>query len=228
MSSPPSPPPPPFPRVPGPALAPFTPTAYADVDFLKSLGHSNDQDSYVWKVKTHNKIYALKMFSFVQWEYLKGAPGRYLTRPLANPQFYIDYFDPFNCECRVYGRLKQECREDLAVRAHGYLLLSPQQEAEVTRRVTGQHCDQFSKPDAELDGRNIWGRYEQHRGKPIRAIIKDFASGICFAPEQIAQMWDDLEALHALGILVRDIHVDYAAFAATFSTGRPKRYGEDD
>ncbi|ROW00532.1 hypothetical protein VSDG_03211 [Cytospora chrysosperma] len=87
----------------------------------------------------------------------------YLGRPLAKPKLYTDYFDPFNCECRVYGRLKQGKYEDLAIRAHGYLIITP------SRKQTMYTMTD----DAEtLSGENLWGRYEQHRGQPIRAISR--------------------------------------------------------
>jgi hypothetical protein len=55
------------------------------------------------------------MFNPVDYLSDDMAPG--LIRQLATPQHYMDLFDAFNCECRAYGRLKEEGREDLAVRA---------------------------------------------------------------------------------------------------------------
>lgn len=120
-----------------------------------------------------------------------------LPRTLASPQLYVDFFDPFSCECRVYGRLKEEGREDLAVRAHGYLLLTAEQEAQVLRH------------DPELDAR--WRRTEEFRHLPIRAIVKDLATDPePFTQAHLSSMWEDLEGLHRLGILVRDIGIfDY-------------------
>lgn len=133
-------------------------------------------------------------------------PARYLTRALAKPEFHVGYFDPFSCECRVYGRLKREGREDLAVRAHGYLLLTHEQEVEVTERITRTKFEP-DDPETEMGGEGVWGRWEEHRGQPIRAIVKELVTELGpFAPEQVPQMWADLKGLHALGILVRDIH----------------------
>ena len=119
--------------------------------------------------------------------------------PLANEQLYIDYFDPFSCECRAYGRLKEANREDLAVKAHGYLFLTPQQEAEVAQRVTREEYDIRS-------GDNFWGREEQHRNLPVRAIVKELASETHHDPAHCRDMWADLQVLHSLGILVQDTH----------------------
>ncbi|KAK4244050.1 kinetochore Sim4 complex subunit FTA2-domain-containing protein [Corynascus novoguineensis] len=200
-------PPVPLPCVPGPKLAPFTPNAYADIEFIEFLGRENDVDSLVWKVKI-NKAgpFALKLFYFWHWNFLRKNQGGDLTRPLASPQLYVDYFDPFNCECRAYGRLKEEKREDLAVRALGYLLLTPQQEIDLARRVMGRSTPPPSANAATLDGDNFWGRHEQHRGLPVRAIVKDLVASKAPDPVQAAGLWVDLQALHSLGIFVKDTH----------------------
>ncbi|KAL2156607.1 hypothetical protein VTH82DRAFT_1352 [Thermothelomyces myriococcoides] len=134
--------------------------------------------------------------------------GRYLTCDLSSPLHYINFLDPFNCECRAYGRLKQEDCEDLAIRAYGYLLLTPEQEAEVARHSS--KTDMFPHVPAStqtiFDGRNFWGRYEIHRHLPVRAIVKELVRDRKpFAPSRLHDIWRDLESLHKLGILVRDI-----------------------
>jgi hypothetical protein len=122
-------------------------------------------------------------------------------RDLASPQLYADYFDSFNCECRAYGRLKQENREDLAIRAHGYLLLTPQQEAEVEKRATGAKFPEESTW-------NFWGRALEHRHLPVRAIVKELVRPQDpFTTGHVSGMWSDLEDLHKLGIIVRDINI---------------------
>jgi hypothetical protein len=37
-----------------------------------------------------------------------------------------NYMDPFNNECRVYGRLKETNKEHLAIECHGYLIFTPE------------------------------------------------------------------------------------------------------
>ncbi|KAK4683384.1 hypothetical protein QC764_0028890 [Podospora pseudoanserina] len=206
----PSNPPVPLPQVPGPKLEPFTPTAHADIEFLMYLGRDEDKDSYVWKVNINgNGPYALKMFKFNTWEYLGQCYGRWLSKRLAKPQFYADYFDPFNCECRVYGRLKQEQREELAVRSHGYLLLSSEQAHQVANLMGRSRDDPDDDDPATLYGHNFWDRDEQHRGHPVKAIVKEFVSdgGEGFNKTQVAKLWDDLKEFRKLGILVRDITI---------------------
>ncbi|KAG7291192.1 hypothetical protein NEMBOFW57_001204 [Staphylotrichum longicolle] len=172
-----------LPRLPGPKLAPFTPTAYADIEFIKELGKpSEDMDSFVWKVR------------------INGMPSFYALKML-----YLDYFDPFNCECRAYGRLQQESREDLAVRAHGYLMLTREQELEVAQR-----SGPINPGDEDDDDDDAFCRINEPlvSNRPVHAIVKDLVTDQDpFGPGQVDDMWDDLEGLHRLGILVRDIKV---------------------
>ncbi len=105
----------------------------------------------------------------------------------------------------MYGRLHQEHCEDLAIDAHGYLMLTPEQEKEVARRTgPNDHYD----PDPDIDN-DLFGRCLEPlvRDRPIHAIVKEFAtwSEREFGPKDVDQMCRDLNSLHRLGILVRDI-----------------------
>lgn len=87
---------------------------------------------------------------------LETGSGGYLEDSLVKNEAYVGYFDPFDCECRAYGRLQQERREDLAVRANGYLFLTPGQERAVTADIDGDSLDQpGSAYDSPLVGRGI-------------------------------------------------------------------------
>jgi hypothetical protein len=135
----------------------------------------------------------------------------YLPCHLGTPQQYISYLDPFNCECRAFGRLKEEGREDLAVKTYGDLLLTSKQETILTKRVLGWDSDDGSYEDeaytiAGRNGNNTWGRFEQHRQLPIRAIVKELVDDKPFEAAQLLQLWPELEELHKLGILVGDVH----------------------
>ncbi|KAK4147539.1 kinetochore Sim4 complex subunit FTA2-domain-containing protein [Dichotomopilus funicola] len=200
-------PPLPLPRVSGPKLAPLTPTARADIDFVQFLGRGNDVESQVWKAKINGAgFFVLKMFYFRYSDYYVRNYTRDLALPLADLQLYIDYFKPFNYECRVYGRLKEEKREELAVKALGYLLLTPHQEAHLAWKVTGESSDLPSADIGELDGDNFWGRYEQHCSLPVRAIVKELVSPKLPTSDEVQGMWADLQALHSLGIFVGDTY----------------------
>lgn len=141
--------------------------------------------------------------------------GQYIISREGDPpltaQEYVDYLDPFNNECRVYGRLKQEKCEDIAVRAHGYILLTPEQE----RHVTEAHGREYVDPETqtgfssdELDDDSPWYRRGFHRHERLRAIVKDFVEEGTpdFEKSQIQKMYEDIETFHSLGILIRDIH----------------------
>ena len=74
--------------------------------------------------------------------------------------------------------------------------------------MTGDPAPPPSPADAHnLDGVNFWGRHEQHRGLPVRALVKDLAAGIDPSPAQTQRIWLDLQALHSLGIFVMDTHL---------------------
>ncbi|KAK4096568.1 hypothetical protein N658DRAFT_501424 [Parathielavia hyrcaniae] len=201
----------PLPRVPGPKLAPFTPNARANIEFVEFLGEKNNVDSQVWKVKIKGagqpRLFALKTFYFRHSNFLRKNQGGDLTRPLANSQLYADYFDPFNCECRAYGRLKEAKREDLAAKAYGYLLLTPEQEADLAQKVTGESTPPpDAKADKALNGHDFWRRQEEHRGLPVRAIVKELVPRGALNPNIAQGMWADLKSLHSLGIFVGDTH----------------------
>lgn len=106
----------------------------------------------------------------------------------------------------MYGRLKQENHEDIAVRAHGYVLLTPEQERFVTEACDTDYID--PETTDELDGQALWYRREWNRHDPLRAILKDFVEEGTpdFDKSQILQIYEDIETLHSLGILIRDIH----------------------
>ncbi|KAH6842735.1 kinetochore Sim4 complex subunit FTA2-domain-containing protein [Chaetomium sp. MPI-CAGE-AT-0009] len=195
----------PLPQVPGPKLAPFTPTGRADIQFITQLGDpDSNKDGRVWEVRINGSgpHYALKMFYFSSATYISQTSAGKISHELASPQLYFDYFDAFGCECRAYGRLKEESREDLAVPAHGYLLLTPKQEATITKMMA-----ELNPTDSDLDG-GPWCRSEETRHLPIRAIVKELATDPDhFRPSHVTNMWSDLQDFHKLGILVRDITV---------------------
>ncbi|KAL2133695.1 hypothetical protein VTI74DRAFT_1871 [Chaetomium olivicolor] len=205
----------PLPHVPGPKLAPFTPNARADIESVEFLGRENDVDSKVWKVKINgfgpgsinsdSDSECPPYLYFCHSDSLRDGQVGDLTRPLANPQLYVHYFDPFNCECRAYGRLTKIKCEDLAVMACSYLL-TPQQETDLTRKVTGELSPLPHTNAGKLNGDNFWRRPEQHRGLPVRAIVKELVSRKAPNSDQAQGMWADLQALHSLGMFVRDTH----------------------
>lgn len=67
-----------LPQALGPKLAPFTPTAYADIEFIEQLGDpSSNKDGHVWKVKINGTepFYALKMVGIYCGRYYTHSSG---------------------------------------------------------------------------------------------------------------------------------------------------------
>ncbi len=130
--------------------------------------------------------------------------GSYLTRPLKTSQLRTNYFEPSSCECRVYGRLEQERRQGLAVRTHGYVLLTPEQELEV-----GKRCKPINPKDGPIDDPFARRDGPLAFDRPVHAIVKGLVNAwpepLHFTPDQVGQLWNDLQDLHTLGILVRDV-----------------------
>lgn len=84
----------------------------------------------------------------------------------------------------------------------------------MTSLITGQEYEpDDEEPIGTPDGEKTRGRWEEHRGQPIRAIVKelveddDFEEAFKAGRISAGTMWRDLEGLHALDILVRDIHL---------------------
>ncbi len=84
-------------------------------------------------------------------------------------------------------------REDIAVKAYGYILFSPQIEQELRKRW----------PDDEV---SWFGRQDYHRDTPLPGIVKHLApTDVNISPELAPIMLRDLDELHRCGILHGDI-----------------------
>lgn len=70
----------------------------------------------------------------------------------------------------------------------------------------GDYVDWENHPEP-LDCSGLFWCWEAHRHLPLRAIVKDYIESLGpWTAPQIPKMYSDLEELHKLGILVRDIH----------------------
>jgi hypothetical protein len=106
----------------------------------------------------------------------------------------VNQNDPFHCECRAYGRLKEEGREDLAARCYGYVLLSTQQEDALAQR-----------------GFTDWGCHDAAKSRPIRGIVKEYIPDDGTGPftfEMLPRMRRDIQDLNQLGVVVWDVRAD--------------------
>ena len=101
------------------------------------------------------------------------------------------HFDPFFAECRAFGRLLEERKDDLlAVRCYGYMYLSEEEE----RRI-----------EQQFDIRD-WNRAAEDEAQRLRAILKGlipFKSP--FGRKSFLKMRQTLEQLNKLGIYNMDI-----------------------
>ncbi|EEU35619.1 uncharacterized protein NECHADRAFT_52380 [Fusarium vanettenii 77-13-4] len=122
------------------------------------------------------------------------------------------YTSSFNSECRVFGRLKEVGREDLAVRVHGYMLVYLNEQVEEQFKIALDNSPTIpSTSGAEL--------FEHLDPKePLMAIVKDWVpgghpahdekdekDGKWLRPTKFPKMLRDLKELHKCGIVVRDL-----------------------
>ncbi|KAM5348994.1 hypothetical protein ACJ41O_008817 [Fusarium nematophilum] len=116
----------------------------------------------------------------------------------------------FYCECRAYGRLKELGREDLAVRAYGYMRVY------LTDKVEQQFKEVIQK--SPWPGTQSMAQLLNHDNpdEPVMAIVKDWLSGeegtddektqkAAQASKHFPRMLRNLRDLHKCGIVVRDI-----------------------
>lgn len=101
--------------------------------------------------------------------------------------------DPFNCECRAFGRLHETGNDKLAIKCYGYVILTEQEEDQV-RQLS-------SFP---------WTRYRpEHRQMGIRGIVKKYVeSDTPFDRKKLPEMRRDLLNMHRIGICIYDLRDD--------------------
>ncbi|KAI1443372.1 kinetochore Sim4 complex subunit FTA2-domain-containing protein [Annulohypoxylon stygium] len=162
----------PLPRCDGPKLEPFQFHGPQKIEFLHYI--SEGLVSHVFKVRIEGEIYALKLFRFVD-ESVWGDEFSPENLDAPTLSVFADYSEPFNCECRAFGRLQETGNEDLANKCYGYLLLDEEHENIV--------MNQFNHPQIEFggdaEGYGFDDARERFLGKdgrqpPIRGIVKEF------------------------------------------------------
>lgn len=113
-----------------------------------------------------------------------------------NPQMSVKQVvsesDPFNCECRAYGRLKETNMEHIAIKCYGYVILSEEEEKDLMKQ-SGVH----------------WTRPHGQSRLGIRGIVKEYMpEKEPFGREMIPTMRQDMLDLQKLGIAVWDLRTD--------------------
>lgn len=153
----------PLPRCDGPKLEPFQFHGPQKIEFLHYI--SEGLVSHVFKVRIEGEIYALKLVGNSTYVHGKRnvnklicllSQFRFVDESVWGDEFspenldaptlsvFADYSEPFNCECRAFGRLQETGNEDLANKCYGYLLLDEEHENIV--------MNQFNHPQIEFGG----------------------------------------------------------------------------
>ncbi|KAM0548515.1 hypothetical protein ACHAPJ_009838 [Fusarium lateritium] len=86
-----------------------------------------------------------------------------------------EYAEPFNCECRAFGRLQEAGHEELATKCFGYVLLDDEHEQTMMNQF--KHLDLDFKGDEDDPGYfDMRSRFLGRHGRlpPIRGIVKEF------------------------------------------------------
>ncbi|TGJ78808.1 hypothetical protein E0Z10_g9958 [Xylaria hypoxylon] len=188
-----------IPHMRGPKLSPFRGNI-ENIEFEKFLGpderHLSSDDiphGRVFQIRIDGIRYAMKIFNFFSLDdirpFLPGA-DHLLTDHVVRYQL-----DPFYAECRAFGLLVENKKDDLlAVRCHGYAFLS----AAVEHRVTKQFEEHFAIAD--------WNRKPEDNGRPLRAIIKDYIPfNSVYGRKKFSAMRSNIQKLNELGIYNMDI-----------------------
>ncbi|KFA56191.1 hypothetical protein S40293_00141 [Stachybotrys chartarum IBT 40293] len=226
----------PLPQVDGPKLTPFKfKDGQQKIEFLDYLGWG--LHSHVFKVRIEGNHYALKLFRFIHEDTYEGyhepnygmqyvkddcMGNRIVCKGLLpNPvpealrklvPFY-NYSDPFNRECRAFGRIQEAgLNGTLSIECFGYVLLDEDHERTM--------MDQFSHEDLDFLGEatSYWpidpalrSRFVSSAGKlpPIRGIVKEFGQNLnVFTTLTARYALRDTKALHRIGIFGLDARMD--------------------
>ncbi|MBE3041789.1 hypothetical protein IMZ48_04260, partial [Candidatus Bathyarchaeota archaeon] len=186
--------------------------------------------SHVFKVKIQERIYALKLVSH-RGESRQGKPREARINSSYQKFRFVDIEDwmhinnmtevdqvertralynmsePFNNECRAFGRLQESGYAELAVRCFGYLLLDDSHERAI--------LEQFSDDDLTFDGSPEWygdcdirARFPSRDGRPppVRGILKEFGQvNQPLTTRLVRRLLGDVIRLQQLGIVRIDV-----------------------
>ncbi|KAK9442322.1 hypothetical protein VB005_03381 [Metarhizium brunneum] len=195
----------PLPQCFGPKLKPFDFQGPQSIDFLEFLG--DGLHSFVFKVEILGRIYALKLFRFEYVWGWDGIPNDFDRSDITALTTIYNYSEPFNRECRSFGRLQEAGYEELAVQCFGYLLLDQEHERAMRAK--------FSNIRLEFDGNVECPGYEDVRGSfpgrsgrppPIRGIVKEFGLGVEeLKTRDMKRLFRTMTQLQQLGIINLDV-----------------------
>lgn len=190
-------------RAKGPKLKPFDFQGPQQIEFLDHLGHG--LHSHVVKVKILGQIYALKLFMFsseMDWNDSHFVQCDEKNRMEA--AVFYEYLDPFNNECRAFGRLHESGHPELAVDCYGYVLLDEAHERALRDRFPGPELEEIFQGDSGSRRQEFLTK--DGKLPPIRAIVKEFGSGVDrLRNRQMSKTLKDMIQLQQLGIIGLDL-----------------------
>ncbi|TWU74228.1 hypothetical protein ED733_003647 [Metarhizium rileyi] len=196
----------PLPQCVGPKLKPFDFRGPQKIDFLEFLGEG--RHGFVFKVTILGRIYALKLFRF---DYVDdwADTDELDDKDINAVTTMYNYVEPFNCECRSFGRLQEAGYAELAIECFGYVLLDDKHERIMMEKFADADIELEFDGNVECPGcwpmRSLWPG-KSGRPPPIRGIVKEFGSGIeNFKTTHAARYLKDIKQFHQLGIIGLDV-----------------------
>ncbi|KAJ2977150.1 hypothetical protein NQ176_g4539 [Zarea fungicola] len=198
----------PLPLCDGPKLTPFDFQGPQKIEFIDYIGEG--MHAHVFKIKIRGQIYALKLFRSVydsDWM----VPQDVDENDLEAMSAFYNCSEPFSCECRAFGRIRESGHDQVAVRCFGYLLLYEENERAIMNQFSHLRLSfegNFYYPDY-TGGRGLRSRFMAKGGRPppIRGIVKEFGHETTDLRSRDAQrILQDVIQLQQLGI----IHIDVA------------------
>ncbi|KAI0545067.1 kinetochore Sim4 complex subunit FTA2-domain-containing protein [Xylaria curta] len=195
----------PLPYCDGPKLKPFPFQGPQRIKFLDYLGEGSH--AHVFKTEINGNIYALKLFRFCR-EDIWGPPINAKRDDRKAMATFYNYTEPFNSECRAFGRLQEAGYEELAIKCFGYLLLDEEYERAMMNQFGSRSIsfwDIDNTGDSDEDMRSIFSG-KNGRAPPIRGIVKEFGPTIKDMQEKdVKRIHQNIISLHQLGITGLDI-----------------------
>ncbi|KAI1171101.1 kinetochore Sim4 complex subunit FTA2-domain-containing protein [Nemania sp. FL0916] len=208
----------PLPHCDGPKLAPFDFGGPQAIEFLEFLGEG--LHAFVFKVAIHGQIYALKLFRFVaDVHWTTPNFGEFGPDCVEKSTAFYNYSEPFNCECRAFGRLAEAGREDLALRCYGYVLLDEKHERAMQAQFPHVNiCSDIDRDYMPEESRLLFVGPDGSP-PPIRGIVKQFGQPYDeeeveveggdesqrLRPAHLRKMLRDVRALQQIGIVAVDV-----------------------
>lgn len=100
--------------------------------------------------------------------------------------------DPFHCECRAYGRLKETNSEHLAIKCYSYIILTDDEEFQLLKA-------------SSLD----WARPIGQKSQGIRAVAKEcLPYNADLEYQMLPRMRNDMLDMHKIGICIYNLSKD--------------------